>query len=80
MYARTLLYQRLKMSTNYLDNYGPLFANVYNSGGTAGLLITPSTIVGRHKKTREKDQPYECGMHPYRRCAPAFSVHFTWWP
>jgi NADH-quinone oxidoreductase subunit A len=32
--------------------------------GMAGALLVVSTIVGKHKRSREKDQPYECGIRP----------------
>ena len=46
------------------------------AGGLAGVLITASTIVGKHKHTREKDQPYECGITPTGDAREPFSVHF----
>jgi NADH-quinone oxidoreductase subunit A len=64
------------MNSNYLDNYGSLLLMFILAAGLAGLLITVSTIVGRHKQTREKDQPYECGMKPTGDARQPFSVHF----
>ena len=52
------------MSSNYLDNYGPLLLMFILAGGLAGLLITLSSIIGRHKRSHAKDQPYECGIEP----------------
>jgi len=46
------------------------------AAGLAGALITASNIVGRHKRTREKDQPYECGIRPTGDARQPFSVHF----
>ena len=46
------------------------------AAGLAGVLITASTVVGRHKHSREKDQPYECGMRPTGDAREPFSVHF----
>jgi len=64
------------MSGNYLDNYGPLLLMFILAGGLAGVLITASTLVGRHVRTPEKDQPYECGIRPTGDAREPFSVHF----
>ena len=64
------------MTSAYLDNYGPLLLMFILSAGLAGVLITASTIVGKHKHTREKDQPYECGIRPTGDAREPFSVHF----
>jgi NADH-quinone oxidoreductase subunit A len=64
------------MSSNYLDNYGPLLLMFLLAGGLAGLLITLSSIIGRHKRSHAKDQPYECGIEPTGDARHAFSVHF----
>jgi len=65
-----------KMNINYLDNYGPLLLMFILAAGLAGVLIAASTIVGKHKHTREKDQPYECGIAPTGDARAPFSVHF----
>jgi NADH-quinone oxidoreductase subunit A len=64
------------MNSAYLDNYGPLLLMFILSAGLAGVLIIASTIVGKHKRTREKDQPYECGIRPTGDAREPFSVHF----
>ena len=64
------------MNGDYLDNYGPLLLMFILACGLAGLLITLSTIVGRHKRSRAKDQPYECGVTPTGDARQPFSVHF----
>ncbi len=64
------------MNGNYLDSYAPLLLMFILAAGLAGVLITVSTIVGRHKRTREKDQPYECGIAPTGDARHPFSVHF----
>jgi NADH-quinone oxidoreductase subunit A len=64
------------MNTNYLDSYGPLLLMFLVSAGLAAVLITASTIVGKHKHNAEKDQPYECGMRPTGDARQPFSVHF----
>jgi len=64
------------MSGNYLDSYGPLLLMFILAAGLAAVLITASTLIGRHKHTREKDQPYECGIRPTGDAREPFSVHF----
>ena len=64
------------MNGNYLNNYGPLLLMFILAAGLAGALITASAVIGRHKRTREKDQPYECGIRPTGDARQPFSVHF----
>jgi NADH-quinone oxidoreductase subunit A len=64
------------MNSPYLDNYGPLLLMFILACGLAGLLITASTLIGKHKHSVEKDQPYECGMKPIGDAREPFSVHF----
>jgi NADH-quinone oxidoreductase subunit A len=64
------------MSGNYLDGYGPLLLMFILACFTAAALITLSSVVGRHKPSREKEQPYECGIRPTGDARQPFSVHF----
>ena len=64
------------MNSNYLDNYGPLLLMFILSCGLAGVLVIASTIIGKHKRSREKDQPYECGMRPTGDARQPISVQF----
>jgi NADH-quinone oxidoreductase subunit A len=64
------------MNGNYLDTYGPLLLMFILACGLSGVLIAASTLVGRHKRTPEKDLPYECGMRPTGDAREPFSVHF----
>jgi len=64
------------MNSNYLDNYGPLLLMFILAGGLSAVLIGASTLVGRHKRTPEKDQPYECGVPPTGDARESFPVHF----
>ncbi len=52
------------MNGNYLDSYGSLLLMFILAMGLAGALVVVSTLVGRHKRSPEKDQPYECGIRP----------------
>ena len=64
------------MSGNYLDNYGSLLLMFVLAAGLSGALLVVSALVGRHKRTREKDQPYECGIRPTGDAREPFSVQF----
>lgn len=64
------------MQSSYLDTYAPLLLMFLLACGLAGALVAVSTLVGRHKRTREKDQPYECGIRPTGDAREPFSVHF----
>ena len=64
------------MNGNYLDNYGSLLLMFILAAGLSGALIVVSAIVGKHKRTREKDQPYECGIRPTGDAREPISVQF----
>ncbi|MGB8542407.1 MAG: NADH-quinone oxidoreductase subunit A [Candidatus Acidiferrales bacterium] len=66
----------LKMNSNYLDSYGSLLLMFVLAMGLAGALVVVSTLVGRHKRSREKDEPYECGIHPTGDAREPISVQF----
>ena len=66
----------IAMNSNYLDSYGPLLLMFILAAFTAGAMITVSVIVGKHKPTREKYTPYECGIIPTGDARHPFSVHF----
>jgi NADH-quinone oxidoreductase subunit A len=64
------------MESSYVDSYAPLLLMFLLACGLSGALIVASTLVGRHKRTREKDQPYECGIRPTGDAREPISVHF----
>lgn len=64
------------MTSNYLDNYGPLLLMFILAAGLSGVLLVISNLVGRHTPSREKDQPYECGITPTGDARAPVSVHF----
>jgi len=64
------------MTSAYLDSYGPLLLMFILACGLTGVLVTLTTLVGRHKRTPEKDLPYECGVPPTGDARQPFSVHF----
>lgn len=65
-----------KMSESYLASYAPLLIMFVLAAGLSAVLITVSSIVGRHLRTRAKDLPYECGIRPTGDAREAFPVHF----
>ena len=65
------------MNGNYLDSYAPLLLMFLLAAGLAGVLILASSLVGRHYRTRAKDQPYECGIRPTGDAREPFSEHFN---
>jgi NADH-quinone oxidoreductase subunit A len=64
------------MQSSYLDNYAGLLLMFILACGLAGALIAVSTLIGRHKRSREKDQPYECGIRPTGDAREPISVQF----
>ncbi|HXW63285.1 MAG TPA: NADH-quinone oxidoreductase subunit A [Candidatus Acidoferrales bacterium] len=64
------------MSSNYLDSYGPLLLMFILAALISGALIAVSSVVGQRKPSREKQQPYECGVRPTGDARQPFSVHF----
>jgi NADH-quinone oxidoreductase subunit A len=64
------------MQSAYLDNYAGLLLMFILACGLAGALVIMSSLVGRHKRTREKDQPYECGIRPTGDAREPVSVQF----
>ena len=65
-----------KMSGNYLDSYAPLLIQLLAAMGLSGAILLLSTLVGRHRPTREKSEPYECGIRPTGDAREPFSVQF----
>ena len=64
------------MNGNYLDNYGSLLLMFVLAAGLSCALLVMSALIGKHKRTREKDMPYECGIRPTGDAREPFSVQF----
>src|SRR5215470_12341204 len=64
------------MNSNYLDNYGSLLLMFVLAAGLSGVLLLASALIGKHKASREKNQPYECGIRPTGDAREPFSVQF----
>jgi len=64
------------MTSNYLDNYGPLLLMFLLAAGLSGAILVVSTLVGKHRRSREKDQAYECGITPTGDARAPITVQF----
>lgn len=64
------------MNGNLLDAYGPLLLMFLAAMGISGAILVLSVFVGKRKRSRAKDQPYECGIRPTGDAREPFSVQF----
>ena len=64
------------MPDKYFARYLPLLIHLLIAFGIAGAIVILSTLVGRHRYSRAKFQPYECGMLPVGDARQRFSVKF----
>jgi NADH-quinone oxidoreductase subunit A len=64
------------MNGNVTQAYAPLLVHMLVAMGFAGVVLLLSTLVGRHRPSREKMQPYECGITPIGDAREPFSVKF----
>jgi NADH-quinone oxidoreductase subunit A len=76
MDSRLAIIAAEKMSGDYLDAYAPLLIQLLAAMALSGALLAASALIGRHRPTRAKDQPYECGIQPTGDAREPFSVHF----
>jgi NADH-quinone oxidoreductase subunit A len=61
---------------NVAQSYAPLLIHFLVAMGLAGVILTLSTLVGRHLPNRTKAQPYECGVTPTGDARQPFTVKF----
>jgi len=64
------------MTGNLTQSYAPLLIHFLIAMGLAGLLLLVSSAVGKHRPSRIKGQPYECGITPTGDARHPFSVKF----
>ena len=64
------------MPENYFARYLPLLIHLLFAFGLAGAIVVLSQLVGRHRYSRAKFQPYECGMPATGDARERFSVKF----
>ncbi len=64
------------MPDNYFARYLPLLVHMAVAFALAGGIVLLSQFIGRHRYSRAKFQPYECGMAPVGDARERFSVKF----
>ena len=64
------------MSENLVQSYAPFLIHLLIAMGLAGVLLLASSLIGRHRPNRIKQQPYECGITPTGDAREPFSVKF----
>ena len=69
-------YSVLLMPGNLAQAYTPLLIHLLVALALAGVLLLLSSLVGQHLPTREKMQPYECGITPVGDAREPFDVKF----
>ncbi len=64
------------MPDNYFARYLPLLFQIVVVSLLAGGMVVLSQILGKHRPTRAKMQPYECGILPTGDARQRFTVKF----
>ncbi len=64
------------MPHNYFARYLPLLIQMLVAGGMATGMVILSFLLGKHKYSKSKMSPYECGMDPIGDASERFSVKF----
>jgi NADH-quinone oxidoreductase subunit A len=64
------------MPNNYFANYLPLLFQMLVAGGLATGMVVLSFVLGKHRYSKAKMSPYECGMDPIGDASGRFSVKF----
>jgi NADH-quinone oxidoreductase subunit A len=64
------------MPDNYFARYLPLLFQMLVATGLAVAMVALSFILGKHRYSKAKMSPYECGMDPIGDASERFSVKF----
>ena len=64
------------MSGNLAQAYAPLLIHLLVALGLAAILLILSSLIGQHRPSREKMQPYECGITPVGDAREPIDVKF----
>src|ERR1700719_2287041 len=64
------------MTGNLAQAYAPLLIHFLVAMALAGVILLASSLVGRHRPNKAKQQPYECGITPTGDAREPFSVKF----
>lgn len=60
----------------YHWQYLPLLMQIVVAAGMACCMVIGSSMIGRHRNTKVKLAPYECGIEPVGDARTRFSVRF----
>ncbi len=66
----------MSTSNPYIWQYLPLALQIVVAVGVASFMVAASYFLGKHKRSRTKLSPYECGMDPVGDARGRFSVKF----
>ena len=61
---------------NYFVRYIPLLIQLIVAVALAVVMVTLSQLLGKHKWSRVKNMPYECGINPTGDAQSRFSVKY----
>ena len=64
------------MPTTYLDRYLPILIHATLAVIIGGAMLALSSLLGRHKPSREKSMPYESGVTPVGDTRHPMNVKF----
>ena len=64
------------MPESYFARYLPILIHVCFAATLAVAIVVLSKLLGKHRPTRAKMQPYECGIVPVGDARQRFSVKF----
>ncbi|HWR13864.1 MAG TPA: NADH-quinone oxidoreductase subunit A [Terriglobales bacterium] len=64
------------MPDNYFARYLPLLFQMLVAIGMALGMVALSFVLGKHRYSKAKMSPYECGMDPVGDASERFSVRF----
>ena len=63
-------------TTHYFWNYLPLLLQILVAVGMGTVMVTGSSIIGKHRRTVSKLDTYECGIVAEGNARGRFSVRF----
>ena len=63
---------------HYFARYIPLLIQVAVAIGLAAVMVLLSHLLGKHKWTRAKNAPYECGITPPATPSRVSASSSTW--
>ena len=66
----------MSSAPHYTWQYIPLVLQILVAVGMASGMVAGSYFIGKHRRTRTKLAPYECGMDPVGDARGRFSVRF----